>query len=41
VSTLEPKKNFGNLIRWFDNWKAQGIPHHLVIIGKRDGDMGK
>lgn len=34
VSTIEPKKNFGNLIRWFDEWKATGIPHHLVIIGK-------
>jgi alpha-1,3-rhamnosyl/mannosyltransferase len=34
VSTIEPKKNFANLIRWFDTWKAAGIPHHLVIIGK-------
>jgi glycosyltransferase involved in cell wall biosynthesis len=34
VSTIEPKKNFANLIRWFDGWKAAGIPHHLVIIGK-------
>jgi alpha-1,3-rhamnosyl/mannosyltransferase len=33
VSTIEPKKNFGNLIRWFNTWKAAGIPHHLVIIG--------
>jgi glycosyltransferase involved in cell wall biosynthesis len=34
VSTIEPKKNFANLIHWFDTWKAAGIPHHLVIIGK-------
>ncbi len=34
VSTIEPKKNFGNLIRWFDAWKRAGLPHHLVIIGK-------
>jgi glycosyltransferase involved in cell wall biosynthesis len=34
VSTIEPKKNFGNLIRWFGTWKALGIPHHLVIAGK-------
>jgi len=34
ASTIEPKKNFGNLIRWFDHWKDAGIPHHLVIVGK-------
>ncbi|MHB9134087.1 MAG: glycosyltransferase family 4 protein [Armatimonadota bacterium] len=34
VSTIEPKKNFDSLIRWFDFWKTAGIPHHLVIIGK-------
>lgn len=34
VSTLEPKKNFGNLIRWFDSWRTAGIPHELVIVGK-------
>ena len=34
VSTIEPKKNFANLIRWFDAWKDAGIPHHLVIAGK-------
>ncbi|OPZ81246.1 MAG: Alpha-D-kanosaminyltransferase [bacterium ADurb.Bin429] len=34
VSTIEPKKNFADLIRWFDTWKAAGLPHHLVIIGK-------
>ena len=34
VSTIEPKKNFDSLIRWFTAWKKQGIPHHLVIIGK-------
>ncbi|HOF88942.1 MAG TPA: glycosyltransferase family 1 protein, partial [Armatimonadota bacterium] len=33
VSTIEPKKNFANLIRWFDAWKAAGLPHHLVIVG--------
>lgn len=42
VSTIEPKKNFADLIRWFGAWKAQGIPHHLVIIGKwgwKSGDV--
>ncbi len=34
VSTIEPKKNFAALIRWFDAWKGAGIPHHLVIVGK-------
>ncbi len=34
VSTIEPKKNFASLIRWFDAWKSAGIPHHLVIVGK-------
>ena len=34
VSTIEPKKNFAGLIRWFDAWKNAGIPHHLVIVGK-------
>jgi len=34
VSTIEPKKNFDSLIRWFTAWKRQGIPHQLVIIGK-------
>jgi len=34
VSTIEPKKNFASLIRWFSAWKASGIPHHLVIAGK-------
>jgi len=34
VSTIEPKKNFDGLIRWFTAWKEQGIPHRLVIIGK-------
>ncbi|HEX2948878.1 MAG TPA: glycosyltransferase family 1 protein [Armatimonadota bacterium] len=33
VSAIEPKKNFGNLIRWFDTWKDAGIPQHLVIVG--------
>ena len=35
VSTIEPKKNFARLIRWFDGWKAAGIPQQLVIAGKR------
>ncbi|MHB0938900.1 MAG: glycosyltransferase family 4 protein [Armatimonadota bacterium] len=34
VSTIEPKKNFDSLIRWFTAWKEQDIPHQLVIIGK-------
>jgi len=34
VSTIEPKKNHDNLIRWFTAWKEAGIPHHLVIAGK-------
>ena len=34
VSTIEPKKNFDSLIRWFDAWVGSGIEHHLVIIGK-------
>jgi glycosyltransferase involved in cell wall biosynthesis len=34
VSTIEPKKNFDGLIRWFDEWKDAGIPHRLVIAGK-------
>ncbi len=34
VSTIEPKKNFDSLIRWFDAWKDAGLPHHLVIVGK-------
>jgi glycosyltransferase involved in cell wall biosynthesis len=34
VSTIEPKKNFDSLIRWFDRWKDAGVPHHLVIVGK-------
>lgn len=34
VSTIEPKKNFDSLIRWFASWKSRGIPHHLVIAGK-------
>jgi len=34
VSTIEPKKNFDSLIRWFGAWKRQGIPHRLVIAGK-------
>jgi glycosyltransferase involved in cell wall biosynthesis len=33
VSVIEPKKNFGNLIRWFGAWRASGLPHHLVIAG--------
>jgi glycosyltransferase involved in cell wall biosynthesis len=33
VSTIEPKKNFANLIRWFDVWKDAGLPQHLVIAG--------
>jgi len=39
VSTIEPKKNFDSLIRWFTAWKQQGIPHHLVIIGKEGWGM--
>lgn len=35
VSTIEPKKNFAALIRWFDGWKQAGIPHRLVIAGQR------
>ena len=34
VSTIEPKKNFVALIRWFGIWKRRGIPHQLLIIGK-------
>jgi glycosyltransferase involved in cell wall biosynthesis len=34
VSTIEPKKNFAALIRWFGVWKRSGLPHHLVIVGK-------
>jgi len=34
VSTIEPKKNFDSLVRWFTAWKRRGIPHRLVIIGK-------
>lgn len=34
LSTIEPKKNFANLIRWFNTWKVGGIPHQLVIIGQ-------
>ncbi len=33
VSAIEPKKNFDNLLRWFDTWKSAGLPHHLVIVG--------
>ena len=41
ASTIEPKKNFAALIRWFDAWKDAGIPHHLVIIGKWGWGCGK
>ncbi|HEY3375996.1 MAG TPA: glycosyltransferase family 1 protein [Armatimonadota bacterium] len=44
VSTIEPKKNFANLIRWFDAWKDAGIPHELVILGKwgwKSGDVAR
>jgi glycosyltransferase involved in cell wall biosynthesis len=34
VSTIEPKKNFDSLVRWYTAWKRRGIPHRLVIIGK-------
>lgn len=34
ISTIEPKKNFDSLIRWFSAWKYQGLPHHLAIVGK-------
>jgi|GEM_PF-509387 len=34
VSTIEPKKNFDSLVRWFTAWKRRGIPHRLVIVGK-------
>lgn len=34
LGIIEPKKNYSQLIRWFDNWAAAGLPHSLVIIGK-------
>lgn len=34
LGIIEPKKNYVQLIRWFDNWAAAGVTHNLVIIGK-------
>ena len=34
VSAVEPKKNFANLIRWYNHWRKHGkIEHKLYIVG--------
>ena len=34
VSAIEPKKNFANLIRWYNHWREEGnIDHKLYIVG--------
>ena len=34
VSAIEPKKNFANLIRWYNYWREEGgIDHKLYIVG--------